>query len=342
MPLAAEREIGPTDLGFSDGLLLQIVVALRETAPGALLAVTSRHPDVPNNIEQWARFTGNTLVEATPHDRGTRWVLRNGPAPIHDAPLIGSRMWVYSNFDCNLACGYCCVRSSPKADRRTLPLEIAVILAQEAADLGVEEVFVTGGEPFLREDIAAFVTTFSEVAATTVLTNGALFSGRRRAALEKLSRDRVALQVSLDSAQPARHDLMRGAGTWAKAWDGIRTARSLGFRVRIAATVTSANEEAELSSYFDAEEIASEDRVIRRVALRGFADAGVALARSDLYPELTVTAKGVYFHPVGADDDDFLITREILPLAVALSALKEAYERERAHADSLAAVFHCA
>jgi len=342
MALSAEHEVGPTDLGFSNGLLLQIVDALRETTPGALLAVTSRHPDVRENLERWARFTGNTLIEATEHDGGTRWVIRNGPAPIHDAPPIGSRMWVYSNFDCNLACQYCCVRSSPKAERRTLPLAVASLLALQAVDVGVQEVFITGGEPFLREDIAAFVSTFSEVAKTAVLTNGALFSGRRRVALEQLSRARVALQISLDSAQPARHDLMRGAGTWAKAWDGIRTARALGFRVRIAATVTSANEEAELSSYFDDEKVATEDRVIRRVALRGFADAGVALARSDLYPELTVTAKGVYFHPVGADDDDFLIVREILPLAAAVLALKEAYERERAHADSLAAVFHCA
>ena len=84
------------------------------------------------------------------------------------------------------------------------------------------------------------------------------------------------------------------------------------------------------------------DRVIRRIAFRGFATTGVALSRADLVPEITITAAGVYWHPVGAEDDDLLVTTEIFPLAAAFDAVREGFARERAHADRVAAVFRCA
>ena len=36
------------------------------------------------------------------------------PAELHPA----RRLWLYTNFDCNLACTYCCVSSSPRTPRR--------------------------------------------------------------------------------------------------------------------------------------------------------------------------------------------------------------------------------
>ena len=59
-------------------------------------------------------------------------------------------------------------------------------------------------------------------------------------------------------------------------------------------------------------------------------------------PEITITADGVYWHPVGADDDDMLVTRDVFPLAQAFDAVRLHLARERAHGDRLAAVFHCA
>jgi hypothetical protein len=157
-----------------------------------------------------------------------------------------------------------------------------------------------------------------------------------------LPRDRVVLQISLDSAAPRLHDLHRGAGSWAKAQRGIAVARGLGFRVRLAATVATEAEERALAEHFDREGVATEDRVVRRVALRGLASEGVALARGDLWPEPTVTAGGVYWHPVGADDDDFFVTGDALPLARAVEAVRLAWEEERRFARTLASVFHCA
>jgi hypothetical protein len=169
-----------------------------------------------------------------------------------------------------------------------------------------------------------------------------LLVGRRLETLRALPRDRLTLQISLDSPTPQRHDLHRGAGTWAKAWKGIERARAEGFRVRLAATVATDAEAEEFRLFLDNRRIGEADRVIRRIALRGFATDGLALGRADLLPEITITADGVYWHPVGAEDADLLVTPEIFPLAEAFAAARRAFERERAHGRRLATIFNCA
>ena len=74
--------------------------------------------------------------------------------PSTEAPrALGPRPRLYTGFDCNLRCDYCCVCSSPKAPRRALGSERVPRIASEATTLGVGEIFVTGGEPFLLGDI---------------------------------------------------------------------------------------------------------------------------------------------------------------------------------------------
>ncbi len=126
-----------------------------------------------------------------------------------------------------------------------------------------------------------------------------------------------------------------------RAIEGIDIARAEGFRVRLAPTVTTAEEETAFRAFLDAQAIPPADRVIRRIALRGFATKGIAVTRTDLVPELTTTADGVYWHPV-ADDDDFLISSDIFPLAAALEAAERALAEARAHAGRLARLFNCA
>ena len=329
---------------FASGLLPELIAALRRSRAGDLVAIVGDEESVGPELETWCRFTGNTLVEATVEHGRARWVLRYGnvAAPEEDRRPLGSRLWLYTNFDCNLRCDYCCVSSSPTARRRELGLERIQRIAREAPALGVKEIFVTGGEPFLLEDIDRILLTCAAAAPTTVLTNGMLFTGRREESLRALPRDRIVLQISLDSATPERHDLHRGPGTWARTREGIRRARELGFRVRLAATVATDVEADEFRQFLDEEKIAEEDRVIRRIALRGVATAGLALARTDLLPEVTITAEGVYWHPVGAEDTDLLVTREIFPLADAFAAVRRAFDREHEHSNKLAKIFNCA
>ena len=342
--MKANIEIDAGEKTFATGLLADLIAALRRSRPGDLLAVTSSAENVGADLEAWCRLTQNTLVDSSSDAGRTRWVIRCGAAPADLAATRrpGSRLWLYTNFDCNLCCDYCCVRSSPTAPRRELGLARVQRIADEAAQLGVSEIFVTGGEPFLLADIAEILAACAVAAPATVLTNGMLFAGRGLDVLRSLSRDRVTLQISLDSSTPERHDLHRGKGTWARAWAGVERARAEGFRVRLAATVSSDEEAEGFRLFLDAQRIAEADRVIRHIALRGFATQGVALARADLVPEVTITADGVYWHPVGAEDADFLVTREIFPLAASFAAVRRAFDREQERSRRLASIFNCA
>src|SRR4030095_15102971 len=283
---------------FASGLVPELIAVVRKTQPGGLVAMVGDDASVGPELESWCRFTGNSLLEATTEKNRMRWVFRcgNNLALDEDSRPVGSRLWLYTNFDCNLHCDYCCVRSSPTAPRRELGLGRVQRIAREAAEIGVKQIFVTGGEPFLLKDIGEILISCAATAPTTVLTNGMLFLGRHAQTLQALPRDRIVMQISLDSATPDRHDLHRGRGTWARTLEGIQHARAQGFRVRLAATVSTDAEADEFRRFLDEEKIAEEDRVIRKIALRGAASEGVAVARTDLLPEITITAEGVYWH----------------------------------------------
>jgi uncharacterized radical SAM superfamily Fe-S cluster-containing enzyme len=173
---------------FASGLLPELIAVLRRSRPGDLIAVVGDEKSIGPELETWCRFTGNQLLETTLENGRVRWVFRCGAVPVsaEDDRPVGSRLWLYTNFDCNLHCDYCCVRSSPSAPRRELGLPRVKRIAREAAELGVKEIFVTGGEPFLLEDIGEILLSCTAAAPTTVLTNGMLFAGRRAETLRAL------------------------------------------------------------------------------------------------------------------------------------------------------------
>jgi TusA-related sulfurtransferase len=342
--LTAKVELVELERDFADGLLVEIAKKLREISDGDLIALISAAPKLREDLEKWSKLTGHTVVEVTEIRSGvSRYVIRKGSIKRYeDDRVLGERLWIYSNFDCNLACNYCCVRSSPRTPRRALGNEEIRHIASEAVQLGFKQVFITGGEPFILPDIGQIITACSDLLPTTVLTNGMLFQGSRLAALESLSRDRVTLQISLDSPTPELHDLHRGKGSWAKAWAGITKARELGFRVRIAATSLTRQQLAAMDEFLASQGFPVQDRVLRPVALRGYAKTGIALARADLVPELTVTSEGVYWHPVGATDNDFLISKQILPLSAALERARLMLIEDQALQNRLVEIFNCA
>src|SRR5499427_4877147 len=140
---------------FASGFLPQLIAAVRRSRPGDVVAVIGGEESIGPEVETWCRFTGNPLLETAVEEGRIRWVFRCGavPVPAENYRPVGSRLWLYTNFDCNLSCDYCCVRSSPTAPRRELGLARVRRIAREAGELGVQEIFVTGGEPFVLEDI---------------------------------------------------------------------------------------------------------------------------------------------------------------------------------------------
>src|SRR5262249_11463399 len=146
IPMKANIDLDVGRKTFAAGLLPELIGALRRSRPGDLVAVVSTEEAIGNELETWCRFTGNPLIEATVEKGRARWVFRCGAVPVRaeDNRPVGSRLWLYTNFDCNLRCDYCCVRSSPTAPRRKLGLARVRRIAREAMELGVKEIFVTG------------------------------------------------------------------------------------------------------------------------------------------------------------------------------------------------------
>jgi uncharacterized Fe-S cluster-containing radical SAM superfamily protein len=240
-------------------------------------------------------------------------------------PPLGSRLWLYSNFDCNLACDYCCAESSPRARARRLPVEVARRACEEFAGLGGREILITGGEPFLDPELVELVGVAARWAPVAILTNAMVFArGSRRRMLEALDPAAVTMQVSLDSGTPALHDRHRGQGSFDRARAGISLLRELGFRVKVAATVdeSDASEEAGLHALLDRDGIPPADRLVRRVARMGVADHGLALTLDSVWPEPALTADGAWWHPVGITDPAMQVASSPLPLVTVLAVIR--------------------
>ncbi len=233
------------------------------------------------------------------------------------------RLWLYTNYDCNLSCSYCVAESFVGADRRGLTLTQIQQLIDEAVELGMTELFLTGGEPFILHDIFAALSYGLGRMHVTVLSNGILLKGKRLQQLEELPhRERLTVQISMDGSNAATHDFYRGAGSWQKAIDAIIRLKAAGFHVRLGTTQTAENSHdlAAMCQLHRSLGISDDDHIIRSLVRRGFSAKGIAVSLPALEPEVTVDRDGIYWHPV-ATDPDLLISPQIFPLSNAVEQI---------------------
>ncbi|HLE28930.1 MAG TPA: radical SAM protein [Anaerolineales bacterium] len=240
------------------------------------------------------------------------------------------KLWIYTNYDCNLKCSYCVAKSGPNAPRRALGFENVKRLVDEAIDLGFDHLFFTGGEPFLLNDIYDMLAYASARVKTTVLTNAMLLRQKLPGAdvtrldrLCEIANDSLIVQVSLDGGRPEDHDPYRGAGTWEKTVAGIRLLQERSFRVRLGTTETPINSPHldKICEFHRSLGIPDEDHFIRPLAKRGYSREGLELGMDNLIPEITVNLDGVFWHPLSTDAD-MLVSRRIFPLAAAVERVQ--------------------
>ncbi|HLF74870.1 MAG TPA: radical SAM protein [Anaerolineales bacterium] len=251
--------------------------------------------------------------------------LSSRPQP--PAPAFLWKLWIYTNYDCNLKCSYCVAKSGPNAPRRALGMENVRRLVDEAVELGFEHIFFTGGEPFLINEIYDMLAYSSARIKTTVLTNAMLLHGARLERLCAIANENLIVQVSLDGGRPEDHDAYRGAGTWAKTVEGIKLLQAAGFRVRLGTTETPVNSAHldKMCEFHRSIGIPDEDHFIRPLAKRGYSREGLELGMGNLVPEITVNLDGVFWHPLSTDAD-MQVNKKIFPLASSVERIRAQLE----------------
>jgi MoaA/NifB/PqqE/SkfB family radical SAM enzyme len=243
--------------------------------------------------------------------------------PIFPPPQPLTKIWIYTNYDCNLHCKYCLAESSPKASRRAIGLETIQRLIDEATELGFEQVYFTGGEPFILEEMDEILAYASERMKTSVLTNGMLLRSKRLEKIRLIRNDNLIVQVSLDGSRPEQHDPYRGSGSWAKTVEGLQNLLEQRFRVHLSTTETPVNSAhlTEICAFHQSLGILEEDHFIRPIAKRGFSQEGLEIRKETLQPEVTVNWEGVYWHPISTNPD-MKVSSTIFPLAEAVSQIQ--------------------
>jgi MoaA/NifB/PqqE/SkfB family radical SAM enzyme len=242
-----------------------------------------------------------------------------------DEGRVSDRLWLYSNYHCNLRCRYCLTESAPGVSRRVLGAGDMVEAARQARALGFRSLGVTGGEPFLLPNLPEVLAELARILPVLVLTNATLFTARRMVRMRPLAELPVTLQISLDGAEPDLNDEFRAPHNFEKVVAAVPRLVELGIPVRIATTGDRNTPEQmeRLCALHRSLGVPDEDHVVRPIVRRGRAidhDLGVVAEPKDLYPELTLTADGAFWSPFGPTvhagrlDTDLLLTHQRLPL----------------------------
>jgi sulfatase maturation enzyme AslB (radical SAM superfamily) len=128
---------------------------------------------------------------------------------------------------CNLDCTHCFISCSPHNHSfGFLDLETVRRVLDESVPLGVKEYYFTGGEPFLNRDMPAILALTLQYGPATVLTNGTVLKDewlRRLRAAEDASAYSLEFRVSIDGYTAEENDAVRGAGTFERILNGVRT-----------------------------------------------------------------------------------------------------------------------
>ncbi len=297
-----------------------------------------------------------SALPGTGIDTGDGWdTVPAAPRPLElpVIPLFGSayfpsRLWVYTNFHCNLTCDYCAVASSPKADPRLVTLGQFRSLVDEAVNEGFTELYLTGGEPLLHPDLPAMLAHAVARLPTVLLTNAMLLRGARLAALAPLAgHPDLVLQTSLDGASASTHDAHRGSGSWQRTIAGLDAAVSLRLPVRVAFTETPENaaEIPAVAQLLAGLGIPASAFAVRPLLRRGLSEAGIDIDTEGTTPELTVSADGLHWHPAGADSassPDMLLARGATPLRIGKQLVVARFLTARLDDGSLPRPYQCA
>src|SRR5512141_3000537 len=138
---------------------------------------------------------------------------------------------------CNLRCRYCYFFNNPAVVYRELPTDEWLKFFNELGSLGVMNVVLAGGEPFMRDDLPVLLEGIVRNRMRfSLLSNGALIDDEIAAFIAGTRRC-DCVQVSVDGACAAVHDSCRGKDSFDGAIRGIHTLQRHRVNVAVRATI---------------------------------------------------------------------------------------------------------
>jgi|ETNmetMinimDraft_2_1059921.scaffolds.fasta_scaffold00940_5 MoaA/NifB/PqqE/SkfB family radical SAM enzyme len=149
-------------------------------------------------------------------------------------------LWFMVGSRCNLSCKHCYVGSNPKNDSlQQITLSEVIPFLDEAAAYGVEQIYYTGGEPFINTQMLDIIDASLKRADVTILTN-ATYPIRRLLKELPSYRERhghsLSFRVSLDHYDEAKHDAIRGEGMFTLTVENVLSLSAMGFKPIITST----------------------------------------------------------------------------------------------------------
>lgn len=162
--------------------------------------------------EEWLAFEdqthslrqlGNVALEDIDLDgRIVRIVDRSGVENALSAPL---KLFVSISNECNLTCDHCMSDSSPQGSQSLSPEDLMQI-SSEAAEMGIFQITIGGGEPLIYDGIWNVISKMrDDHIGVSLTTNGYLL---RDGDIGRLKNHNVKTNVSIDGS-PETHDRIR-------------------------------------------------------------------------------------------------------------------------------------
>lgn len=167
-----------------------------------------------------------------------------GRPPIMDfneRPLVA--IWEVTRA-CALACRHCRAEANPHRHPLELTFDEGLRLMDQVKELGPAVFVLTGGDPFMRKDLAELTRYGTSIglriAGSPSGTNLANLNNMQKCAQAGMQR----VAFSLDHADEAAHDAFRGVrGSYRWTMQGLQAAREAGMELQIGTTVTRFNKD---------------------------------------------------------------------------------------------------
>lgn len=230
--------IGNTENGYAIGL----------TEEGARLCACMFSEDVPD--EEIVAVSADLLV----HLRRGAFGEGDGPGGLKAASTEGDddgaagepmgggvrAAYLHVTHHCNLRCAGCYSVVEERNGRPDLSLDALRDIVGRLAAAGVQRLVISGGEPFLRDDLAEVARAAKEagIGFVDLLTNGTVVTDEALAALAPWV-DRVA--VSFDGIARDAEALVRGTGRFDTLVDAVHRIQAAGIPAHIIPTLHGKN-----------------------------------------------------------------------------------------------------